>query len=164
MLRKRKPSHMRDQQLLGWGRDEWQMLFILICGSLNVLAFSIVFFGAEKKNMVYITLEYILKFCFFFSLADGCLLVNQWVLLLLHVWQHLRMITWLLIWMRSCQTLFGPQGQNQVWQETYWKVSFQDASISYVHCLLKARTSHKKRTLVYGNRRFLIFWLVSQFL
>lgn len=24
--------------------------------------------------------------------------------------------------MRSCQTLFGPQGQNRVWQETCWKV------------------------------------------
>lgn len=162
MLRKRKPSSVSDQQLLGEGRDGWQMLFILIY--LNVFALLIVLFEEERKNVVYITLEYTLKSCFFFSLADGCLLASQRVLLLLHVWQHPWMITWLLIWMQSCQTLFGPQGQNQVWQETYWKVSFQDTSISYVHCLLKARTSHKKRTLVYGNRRFLVFWLVSQLL
>lgn len=40
----------------------------------------------------------------------------------LHLGQHTHMITWLWTWTRSCQTLFGPPGQNQVWQETCWKV------------------------------------------
>lgn len=40
----------------------------------------------------------------------------------LHLGQRTHMITWLWTWTRSCQTLFGPPGQNQVWQETCWKV------------------------------------------
>lgn len=36
--------------------------------------------------------------------------------------QRSRMFRWLWTWMRSCQTLFGPRGQNRVWHETCWKV------------------------------------------
>ncbi len=43
----------------------------------------------------------------------------------LHPGQRTHMITWLWTWMRSCQTLFGPRGQNRVWQETCWKVRDQ---------------------------------------
>lgn len=137
------------------------MLFILICCNLDVLAFFNSLVWEERKKVLYVTFGHILKSCLFLSLADGCFVANQGVLLLLHVRQHLWMITWLLIWMQSCQTLSGPQGQNQVWQETYWKVSFQDISVACAHCLLKARIRHKKRALVYGNRHFLVFWLKS---
>lgn len=37
--------------------------------------------------------------------------------------QPFYMIIRLLIWTQSCQTLFGPRGQNLVWPETCWKVS-----------------------------------------
>lgn len=43
----------------------------------------------------------------------------------LHPGQRTHMITWLWTWTRSCQTLFGPRGQNRVWQETCWKVRKQ---------------------------------------
>lgn len=57
-------------------------------------------------------------------LADGWFLACLQTPPRLSVGQPVYMSLWLLIWTQSCQTLFGPRGQNLVWPETCWKVSW----------------------------------------
>ena len=63
-----------------------------------------------------------ITFASLFSPADGWFLACFQTPPRLSVGRPSYTILWLLIWTQSCQTLFGPRGQNLVWPETCWKV------------------------------------------